>query len=183
MAATNPVGINSTLTTGTGVTTTTAFAKQSDTLRVVAETVGVYVAIGANPTVTNENFYVSSYDTARLSLGTMTNLRVTGITKGAQTTLDLPEGMASPFVVGDAVSLTVSGIPTLDFEHKLVTQVLTSSNVGGFYSQRIVVDHDSSSVSEDYNENNWAQLRESFKVAVKTESGTGKVYIQQVQVS
>jgi len=91
--------------------------------------------------------------------------------------------MASPFVVGDAVSLTVSGVPAFDFEHKIVSEVKTSSSRDGYFSTRIVVNHDSSSVTDVYDQNNWAQLRESFMVAVKTNAGTGTVFIQQVQVS
>ena len=183
MAATRPVGVNTTFATSTSSTQSVVFAHQSDALRVVAEGAGVHVAIGTNPTATVDNYYVPTLDAEAISIGPVATNRVTGITVGAKTTLDFAEGTASPFVVGDAVSLTVSGASNFDFEHKIVSEVLTSSNVGGYYSTRIVVNHDSSSVTDVYNENNWAQLRGSFKVAVKTESGTGKVFLQQVQVS
>ena len=182
MSALKPVGINSTLSTTTASSSTSAFSQQTDSLRVVAETAGVYVAIGTNPTATNENFYVSSTDTEVISLGPVASQRVVGVTTGASTIIDFPEGTGSPFAIGDAVTLTVTNASTYDFTHKIVTDVNTTASVGGYYNTRITVDHDSSSVTAGFNEAG-ASLRKSLKVAVKTESGTGKAYIQQVQVS
>ena len=160
-----------------------AIPQKTQYLRVVAIDQDAHVAIGTNPTATVDDYYVSTLDGSRISLGPVTTLRVVGITVGTKTTLDFPEGMASPFVVGDAVSLTVSGVPAFDFEHKIVSEVKTSSSYDGYFSTRIVVNHDSSSVTDVYDQNNWAQLRQSFMVAVKTNAGTGTVFIQQVQVS
>ena len=183
MAATRSVGVNTTFGTSTSSAQSGIILRQSDTLRVVAEGAGVHVAIGTNPTATVDDYYVHTLDSSRISMGPVTTQRVVGITTGVKTTLDFPEGMASPFVVGDAVSLTVSGASTFDFEHKIVSEVKTSSRVDGYFSTRIVVNNDSSSVTDVYDQNNWGQLRSSFKVAVKTNSGTGTVFIQQVQVS
>ena len=80
------------------------------------------------------------------------------------------------------VSLTVSGQSTFDFSHKIVSSVNNSSGNGGYFSTRIVVDHDSSSVTDVFTSPD-ATLRKSIMVIVKTQSGTGRVYIQQVQVS
>jgi len=183
MSATKPVGVNTTFATSATSTQSVVFAHQTDSLRVVAEGAGVHVAIGTNPTATVDNFYVSTFDTEEISIGPVATNRIVGITTGTKTTLDFPEGQASPFVVGDAVSLTVTGVSAFDFEHKIVSEVKNSSGRDGYFSSRIVVNHDSSSVTDVYNENNWAQLRGSFKVAVKTNSGTGTVFLQQVQVS
>ena len=51
-----------------------------------------------------------------------------------------------------------------------------------YFGQRIVVEHNSGSVSGTFNDPD-ATLRASFKVAARTDSGTGKLYIQQVQIS
>jgi hypothetical protein len=181
--ATKPVGVNTTFATSSSSAQSVVFAHQSDSLRVVAEGVGVHVAFGTNPTATVDDFYVSSFEATEISLGPVATNRIVGITTGTKTTLDFPEGQASPFVVGDAVSLTVYGVSAFDFEHKIVDEVKTSSRVDGYYSTRIVINHDSSSVTDVYDQNNWAQLRGSFKVAVKTNAGTGTVFLQQVQVS
>ena len=66
------------------------------------------VACGTLPTVTHDNFYVSSTDSEEISIGPVMAQRV-GITTGTTTTIDFPEGTGSPFCIGDAVSLTVSG--------------------------------------------------------------------------
>ena len=183
MTATRPVGVNTTFATSTSSAQSVVFAHQTDALRIVAEGAGVHVAIGTNPTATVDDYYIPILDAEQLAIGPVATNRITGITTGTKTTLDFAEGTASPFVIGDAVSLTVSGVSAFDFEHKIVSEVKGSSGVDGFFSTRIVVDYNSSSVTAVYDQNNWAQLRESFKVAVKTESGTGKVFIQQVQVS
>jgi len=182
MSALKSVGINTTLTSGTSSVSSSAFNQQSDTIRVIAETVGVYVAIGTNPTATNENFYVSSTDAAEISIGPTRSQRVVGVTTGTTTTIDFPEGTGSPFAVGEAVTLT-AGQTGFNFAHKIVSSVNNTSNVGGYHGTRIVVDYDSSSVTGTFDPNNYAELRKSIKVAVKSEAGSGKAYIQQVQVS
>jgi hypothetical protein len=76
MSASRPVGINTTLTTGTGSTQSSAIQQQCDSLRIVAESAGVYVTYGGNPTATNEHFYVPTFDTAEISLGPVSAQKV-----------------------------------------------------------------------------------------------------------
>lgn len=182
MTALKPVGVNTTFATSTTSAQSVAISQQTDSIRVVAETTGVHVAIGTNPTATVDNFYVTSTEPEVISLGPVASQRVVGITTGEPTTIDFPEGTGSPFTVGDAVSLTVIGASDYDFEHAIVASVDNSSNIGGYFSTRITVNHDSSGVTQAFNPNG-ATLRKSIKVACKTDSGTGKVFIQQVQVS
>tara|TARA_R100001443_G_scaffold7868_1_gene17185 strand:- start:716 stop:1267 length:552 start_codon:yes stop_codon:yes gene_type:complete len=183
MSNVRPVGINSTLSTSTSSVQTSAFQQQSDSVRVLAEGAGVYVNTGPNPTSTNENYYVGLQGSGTVSLGPVRSQPVVAITKGSSTILQFQEGTGSAFEVGDAVTLTVTGQPTLDFEHRLVTNVNNSSGVGGQFSCQITVDYDSSAVGAVLQSVNTAILRKSFKVSVKTETGTGTAYIQQVQRS
>jgi hypothetical protein len=177
-----PVGVNTTFASSTSSTQSVAIPLKTDSLRVVAEGAGVYVAIGANPTATVDNLYVPTTIIGMIGVGLPAAQRVVGYTTGSTTILDFPEGTGSPFAVGDAVTLSVTGQADFDFEHKIVTDVDASSNVGGYFSTRITVDHDSSGVSGTFNPT-WAELRKSVKVAVKTNAGTGTVFIQCVQVS
>ena len=183
MSNVRPVGINSTLSTSNTSLQTAAFQQQSDSVRILAETAGVYVATGPNPTATNENYYVGVQGSGTVSLGPVRSQPVVGITTGNPTILEFQEGTGSAFDVGDAVTLRVIGQSNFDFDHKLVTFVNTSSGLGGQFSCQIKVDVDTSSVTDVLQSPNTAILRKSFKVAVKTESGTGKAYIQQVQRS
>tara|TARA_B100001142_G_scaffold131600_1_gene133177 strand:+ start:47833 stop:48381 length:549 start_codon:yes stop_codon:yes gene_type:complete len=182
MSALKPVGVNITAATSTASAQTAAIPQKTDSIRVLAETSGVYVAIGTNPTATNSNFYVSSTESEVISIGPVGSQRVVGVTTGTSTIIDFPEGTGSPFGVGDAVSLTVVNASTYDFSHKIVSSVDSTPGISGYYNTRITVDHDSSSVTAGFNDAG-ATLRRSLKVAVKTETGTGKVFIQQVQVS
>lgn len=184
MSALKAVGTGQVITTSTSAAASSAFQQQSDTLRVVAETVGCHVAVGGDPTAAATDIYVgTSGGSEEISIGPVAAQRVIGLTKGATTTLDFPEGTGCPFAVGDYVSLTVQGTAsTYNFTHKEITSIDTTSHVGGFFSTRIVVDNNSSAVSETFT-TPYAELRRSLKVSVITSAGSGKAFIQQVQVS
>ena len=183
MAALKPVGINTVLSTSTGVTTTSAISQQSDAIRVVAEGAGVFVAIGTSPIPTNENYYVSAIEPETITIGPITAQRVVGITTGTTTILDFPEGTGCPFGIGDAVTLTVNGQSDYNFTHKILTNINTTSSVGGYFNTRVTIDHDSSTGNPAVFTAPYAELRKSIKVAVKTNAGTGTAFIQQVQDS
>lgn len=183
-SALKAVGTNQTVTTGTSPAETSAISQQTDTLRIVAESVGVHVAIGTNPSAAVTDVYVgTSGGDEKISLGPVASQRVVGITTGVQTTLDFPEGTGSPFAVGDAVSLSVSGSQTYyDFSHKIVHSIDNTSSVGGYFSTRVVVNNDTSGIVTAF-AGPYADLRRSFIVSVRSAAGTGKAFIQQVQVS
>ncbi len=182
--AIKPVGINTVIATSAAASAqSSAISQQVENIRVVAETVGCYVAIGTNPVATNENFYVTpSGGAEEIAIGFPAAQRVVGILTGTTTTIDFPEGTGSPFAVGDAVTLT-AGQSNFNFAHKIVSSIDQTNGSAGFYNTRIVIDYNSSSVTDTFDPNNWTQLRKSIKVAVKAETGSGKAYIQQVQVS
>lgn len=178
----NPVGINSSFAiTTSSAQGVVAHAHQTDTLRVVAVSAGAHVAIGTNPTATAKNYFIASGNEATISIGRPSSQRVVGITTGATTTLDFPEGTGSPFAVGDAVSLTVTGQSYYDFTHQMVSSVDTSSGVGGYFGTRITVNYDSSGIVTAFN-SPYAELRGSFKVAALG-TGSGTVHYQQVQIT
>jgi hypothetical protein len=88
------------------------------------------------------------------------------------------------FQVGDAVSLTVTGQTDYNFTHKIVSSVNNTAGVDGFYSTRIVVDHDSWcwKCHTALIGTNSAELRGSFMVAALG-TGSGTLHYQQVQTS
>jgi hypothetical protein len=180
-----PVGVNSSFAIANaanrrGVNKT---LQQSDSLRVVAKGAGCHVAIGTLPTAAATNYYVHSGESEVISLGSVKSNRVTGITTGATTTIDFAEGTGSPFEVGDAVSLTVTEQSDYDFTHKIVSSINTSGGSSGFFSTRIIVDHDSSAGNPAaLLATSQATLRGSFMVAAFGD-GTGTLHYQQVQSS
>ena len=184
MSVHQPVGISTSFATSTTSAQSTAIAKKSNALRIVSVGADAHVAIGTFPVGTTTSYYVPSGGTAFLSLGQVSANRVTGITTGSTTTIDFPEGTGSPFKAGDAVTLTVTNQDYFDFEHKIVTSVNSTSGRDGFHSERIVVAHDSSGIATAFvSDNNEAHLRESFKVAARTASGTGTLHVQQIQTT
>tara|TARA_R110002012_G_scaffold6194_1_gene28210 strand:+ start:159 stop:728 length:570 start_codon:yes stop_codon:yes gene_type:complete len=181
----NPVGINSALPINASTSTRSVdtTAHKTDALRVVAITAGAHVAIGTLPTATVQNYYVAAGEEEVITLGACRNQKVIGITTGATTTIDFPEGTGSPFQVGDAVSLTVTGQTDYNFTHKIVSSVNNTAGIDGFYSTRIVVNHDSSTGNPAaLTPTNSAELRGSFMVAALGD-GTGTLHYQQIQSS
>ena len=178
-----PVGVNSSFAIASGANRrgVDQTLQQSDSLRVVAKGAGCHVAIGTLPTAAATNYYVHSGEAEVISLGTVKSNIVTGITTGATTTIDFAEGTGSPFEVGDAVSLTVTGQSDYDFTHKIVSSVDTSGGSSGYFSTRIVVNHDSSAGNPAaLLATSQAVLRGSFMVAAYGD-GTGTLHYQQVQ--
>ena len=180
-----PVGVNSSFAIASGANTrgVDKTLQQSDSLRVVAKGAGCHVAIGTLPTAAATNYYVHSGVPEVISLGTVKSNKVVGVsTSGSTTIIDFAEGTGSPFEAGDAVSLTVTGQSYLDFTHKIVSSVNTTAGIGGFYSTRIVVDHDYGVGYAHTDVIGQAELRGSFMVAAYGD-GSGTLHYQQVQSS
>ena len=159
-----------------------AIAHQTDSLRVVAIGTFAHVAIGTFPTATRADYMIIEGEPATISLGKPASQKISGITTGSTTTLDMPEGIASQFTPGDAVSLTVTGQGDYDFEHKIVKSIDSTPGYSGYHGERIVIDHDSSA-DNPATLTGYAELRSSFKVGTITHLGIGSVYVQQVNPS
>ena len=192
--ALNPVGSGASiaLTTDTA-NTTSSIAQKANTLRVVlvgADAVqGAHVAIGTDASATTSDFYIVKNEPASINIFRPSSQRVVGITTGTTTLIDFPEGTGSPFAVGSRVDLTVTGQSYYDdvVGFATVSKVWDGANIGGYYSTRITVDADTSGIVTAYNSDNYAELRNSFKVSALSKGGanTGKstLYYQQVQIS
>ena len=181
------VGAGTSITTGAASQQSVPISGKSTAIRVVATGQNTHVAIGTEPTAAVTDFVVPKDSAATLGF-TNTSARVVSYTKGTTTILDFPQGTSSPFAVGDYVSLSCPANTDFDFTHKRVKTVYNASSAVNYgagenwFGQRIIVEHNSGSVSGTFNDPD-ATLRASFKVAARTDSGTGKLYIQQVQIS
>ena len=81
MSALTPVGISQSVSSSTGsAAVTLPISQKTDTIRVVAESAGVHVAIGVTPVATNSNFYVSTTGASEIAIGKPASQRVVGIT-------------------------------------------------------------------------------------------------------
>ena len=192
--ALNPVGSGASiaLTTDTA-NTTSSIAQKANTLRVVlvgADAVqGAHVAIGTDASATTSDFYVVKNEPASINIFRPSSQRVVGITTGTTTLIDFPEGTGSPFAVGSRVDLTVTGQSYYDdaVGFATVSKVWSGSGRNGYFSTRITVDADTSGIVTAYSSDNYAELRNSFKVSALAKGGavTGKstLYYQQVQIS
>ena len=174
-----PVGAGISLSTSATSGMTTSFIPQSNVLRVVAVSSGAFVAIGTNPTATIADYYIPSGTSATLAMTKASN-RVAGITTGATTIIDCPEGTQAPFGVGDYV--TITGSTYYNFVHVPVISVDTTSGVGGYYQKRFVVGYNSSGIVTAFNSPG-ASVSLSYRLAARTDNGSGIVYAQQVQIS
>lgn len=176
-----PVGAGSsfTFTTGTA-TTSSAFAVQSNVLRVVAVGGAAFVSVGATPSATAADYYVPSNETATLALTKASN-RVVGITTGTTTIVTVPEGTQVPFGVGDYVTLaTTNGQSYYNFTHQRVVSIDTTAGISGYYQTRMTVDYNSVGIVTAFASE--ASVTASNKVSVFG-AGSGTLYYQQVQIS
>ena len=188
MAVHNPVGSVITLTTSATSGQTTQINQQSDTLRIVATSGNNHVAIGSTPVAVVTDYLVQASGESFLSLGPILSQRVTMVTKGTTTSIKFPEGVkGSPFAIGDTVSL--SGKSGWTFEHAHITAITYPSYTSDDQRTVVTVSYDSSGWSgtwTDDDENpsgDTGTLRRSFMVAARTDSGAGKIYVQQVQIA
>ena len=175
-----PVGIGGSFSVSVGSATTSGpITVFSDTIRIVP-TSNCFVKVDGDPISTSADYYAASTREYTLALSPSSG-RIVGIVTGAITLLDFPEGTASPFSVGDYVSLTSIGQSYYNFTHKKILNIMSSSNVGGFYSRRIVVENDSSGISTSFTAQD-GDLRKSVKVSAFGVTA-GALYYQQVQIS
>ena len=204
--ALNPVGAGTSLAlvaAGTVVQNQTgAQTHQSAYLRCVAVDCPVNVAVSmattAAATAGITSFFIRKDTSETLFIGKPRSNRVTGLTTETDgtTTIDFAEGTGSPFSVGDAVSLTVTGQDYYNFSHKIVNSVNSTSGLNGYYSTRINVDYDygddnPGGIQTTFNnagQVSWAEMRSSFVVGAQSATGLGAqgigaLYIQQVQTS
>ena len=188
MAVHNPVGSVITLATTATSGQSTQFDQQSDTVRIVATAGNNHVAIGSTPVAVVTDYLVQASGESFLSLGPVLSQRVTMVTKGTTTSIKFPEGVkGSPFAVGDTVSL--SGKSGWTFEHAHITGITYPSYTSDDQRTVVTVAYDSSGWSgtwTDDDENpsgDTGTLRRSLMVAARTDTSSGKIYIQQVQIT
>ena len=188
MAVHNPVGSVITLTTSATSGQTTQINQQSDTLRIVATSGNNHVAIGSTPVAVVTDYLVQASGESFLSLGPILSQRVTMVSAGSSTEIKFPEGVkGSPFAVGDTVSL--SGKSGWTFEHAHITAITYPSYTSDDQRTVVTVSYDSSGWSgtwTDDDENpsgDTGTLRRSLMVAARTDTSSGKIYIQQVQIT
>ncbi len=188
MAVHNPVGSVITLTTSATSAQSTQFDQQSDTVRIVATSGNNHVAIGSTPVAVVTDYLVQASGESFLSLGPILSQRVTMVSAGSSTEIKFPEGVkGSPFAVGDTVSL--SGKSGWTFEHAHITGITYPSYTSDDQRTVVTVAYDSSGWSgtwTDDDENpsgDTGTLRRSLMVAARTDTSSGKIYIQQVQIT
>ena len=187
-----PVGNTTTRSTSTSSAATGALAHKTGSLRVACVGADSFVAIGTEPTATTNDFAIPSGTVGTLAFSN-TSAKVASIsTSTTYTIIDFPQGTSSPFGVGDYVSLDLAAGSSQDyynFTHKRVYAVYDGGNTAdayagkNYFGNRIIVENDyGRNISTSLIDNN-TSLRASLKVAAITDSGSGKAYIQQVQIS
>ena len=161
-----------------------AFTVQSDTIRVVAKGAGQHVAIGTTATATTSDYFVPAGTPATLNLGRASSMGIADITKGASTVITLSEGMGNPFKVDDVLTISgVTGVTGFNTTAKVVS-VQEARTIGyAQFGAKLTVDHDSRALNSDNAVTTAAEARRTLTVAARTDTGSGKLYVQQVQIS
>ena len=186
------VGAGTSITTGAASQQSIPISGKSTAIRVVATGQNTHVAIGTEPTAAVTDFVVPKDSAATLAFSNTSAKVVSISTSTTYTLIDFPQGTSSPFGVGDYVTLDLADGSDQDyypFTHKRVYAVYDEGRTAyarqgeNWFGQRIVVENDyGRNISTSLIDDN-TTLRPSFKVAARTDSGSGKLYIQQVQIS
>ena len=186
------VGAGTSITPGAASQQSIPISGKSTAIRVVATGQNTHVAIGTDPTAAVTDFVVPKDSAATLGF-TNTSAKVAAIsTSTTYTIIDFPQGTSSPFAVGDYVSLDLadgSSQTSYNFTHKRVYAVYDRGNTAdayageNYFGSRIIIENDYGVNNNTPLIDNNTSLRASFKVAARTDSGSGKLYIQQVQIS
>ena len=187
-----PVGTGTSITTGTASQKSEPISGKSTAIRIFAASQNAFVAIGTEPTATTNDFAIPSGTVGTLAFSN-TSAKVASIsTSTTYTIIDFPQGTSSPFGIGDYVSIDLAAGSSQDyynFTHKRVYAVYDGGNTAdayagkNYFGNRIIVENDyGRNISTSLIDNN-TSLRASLKVAAITDSGSGKAYIQQVQIS
>jgi hypothetical protein len=175
-----PIGSGSSVAITSGVAVTSQpFLVQTDTVRVVAVSAGVFVKIDSEPAATSSDYYIAANTSATLGIN-IASQRVVGVTTGSTTIIDFPSGTGSPFEQGDYVSLSAPNQPYYNFTHRQVLSVNNTSGNGGYFSTRIIVDASTSGILTAFAD--YGDLRKSLKIGTFG-TGAGTLYYQQVQIS
>ena len=178
-----PVGDSQTITTS-ATSAMVQFAVQSDTVRVVPTGQNVHVAIGTTAVATTSDYFVPAGTPATLNLGRASSMGIADITKGASTVITLSEGMGNPFKVDDVLTISgVTGVTGFNTTAKVVS-VQEARTIGyAQFGAKLTVDHDSRALNSDNAVTTAAEARRTLTVAARTDTGSGKLYVQQVQIS
>ena len=178
-----PVGDTITLTTGT-TSTRDQFTVQSDSLRVVPTGNNVHVAIGTTATAATTDYFVVAGESETLNLGRASSSRVVGVATGAATVISLPEGMGNPFNIDDVLTISgITGVTGFNTTAKVVS-IQEARTIGyAQFGAKLTIDHDSRGLYAGDAVVTAGQARRTLTVAARTDSGTGKMYVQQVQIS
>ena len=178
-----PVGDSQTIDTS-ATSARVQFAVQTDTVRVVPISQNVHVAIGTTATATTSDYFVRAGTPATLNLGRASSIGIAGITKGASTVVDLSEGMGNPFKVNDVLTISgVTGVTGFNTTAKVVS-IQEARTIGyAQFGAKLTIDHDSRALNSDNAVTTAAEARRTLTVAARTDSGSGKLYVQQVQIS
>ena len=144
----------------------------------------VHVAIGTTAVATTTDYYVPANTSATLNLGRASSMGIADITKGAATVITLSEGMGNPFKVDDVLTISgVTGVTGFNTTAKVVS-IQEARTIGyAQFGAKLTVDHDSRALNSDNAVTTAAEARRTLTVAARTDSGSGQLFAQQVQIS
>lgn len=171
------------LTTTVGAAATSSpIALQSGYLRILPEA-DAYVEVGYSPSISTSTSLWVPGGTEVVLKESVASQRVIGVTTGATTIVDFPEGTGSPVSQGDFVALTGMQPTGINTTFAQVASVNSSSNYSGYFSTRIVLSWNTSSITGIITATESAEIRRAVKVAVKDDASGGDTHITEVQIT
>lgn len=152
----------------TGVTSK-AISLKTGYVRVATGYTGAFVAIGTDPVVTKDSFYIPPYS-FEIFKESLKKQGIVGITTGTTTIVSFDQNLYGSFIVGDYVTIENASPAGINTIHAPIVNASSSS---------VEIGYDSSSVT-GVTVNGSTFLSRSVKVAALSHVNSGEVSISEV---
>jgi hypothetical protein len=158
----------------TAAIASTAITLKSGYLRVSTGSTGAYIAIGNNPTATQDSYHIPA-NNLDVFKERVARQRIAGVVTGTATTITFDGNSGNPFTTADYVSFENTTIVGLNTVHNSVTATTDSS---------LTVNFDSRSYSASgIAFTTGATVARSVKISALANGAAGEVNIVEVQIA
>ena len=160
-----------------GNATSDPISLKSGYLRITPAGGDAFVAVGSNPTATDNQSIFVPIDTPTVFKESVASIQTISVTNAsAAIKFGFPSGIEAPFVVGDTVAVTGCAPAGINTTSASVTAVTGPDPINGVQSGTVTLGYGDANLAAT---DAVGEIRKVVKVAVR---GTGKTHISEVQI-
>ena len=160
-----------------GNATSDPISLKSGYLRITPAGGDAFVAVGSNPTATDNQSIFVPIDTPTVFKESVASIQTVSVTNAsAAIKFGFPSGIEAPFVVGDTVAVTGCAPAGINTTSASVTAVTGPDPINGVQSGTVTLGYGDANLAAT---DAVGEIRKVVKVAVR---GSGKTHISEVQI-